>query len=213
MCSFGEVLKVTPSTQQQVCLPVPNRSKCEVYTAPKTHLKIVEKCSPCNQGKSTPLQTYVHFDPLYDQVPCQYRFAPLRPLDTYEGIIQQDENQSVIKTSHRSNLGSNLVTTEKSEEKCERGHSQQDSDLQIVEHSPSSSIVPVIDKITSKVNTSKYSCNELHEQDKLEQSQQESDFDNLKVFDKVEKDILKPLPECAALGSDVGAKTLTPLQV
>ena len=43
---------------------------------------------------------------------------------------------------------------------------------------------------------------ELYEQGKVEQLQQESDFDSFQAFDKVNESILKPLPKCTAqLGS------------
>ena len=65
----------------------------------------------------------------------------------------------------------------------------------------------------SKVNSRKNFCSEPYEQARLEQLQQESDFDSFQVFDKVNEPILKPLPECTAqLGSNFGAMSLTPLQ-
>ena len=54
---------------------------------------------------------------------------------------------------------------------------------------------------------------ELYEQGRLDQLQQESDFDSFHAFDKANESILEPLPECTAqLGSNFGAMSLTPLQ-
>ena len=232
--SVAEVLKTSPikgkSTSSLMTLA--HKSKATTLSKVQVH-QVHNKVTPSKPGKSPCVHKRVYRGHIVDPVPCHNRFDPLKQFDTQE-LDDQNKNSIVGHTGHKVKSKVKLtkhsnVQTQNVQKLVHQDvksqtiydtyrsvdlvpcHGRFESLKPLYVHDTGknqSQLSPVIiesnDSI-SKVNPWNKFCSELYEQARLEQLQQESDFDSFQAFDKVNGSILKPLPECTAqLGSNFG---------